>query len=139
MVFKLVCFDESKEYVPMITATKYLCHKLPRNVHNSTLSSFVTFHRILNKSNTTCDTSGARTAYSSGASEWTSGCFCEVRFAQPLASVLCFVNHWLSFFCRSLFYLSIYGFWLPLWYLQTYCSCFIWINFVSKSKFIYRN
>ena len=57
---------------------------------------------------------------SSGAPEFTPS-FCGVRFAQSL--VFCVV------FCRSLFVVvifyhciacpSIYGFWLPLWYLKT--------------------
>ena len=50
--------------------------------------------------------------------------FSGVRVTRSLVLYVCFVDHWLSFctfsfghcvVCSS----SIYGFWLPLWYLQT--------------------
>jgi len=65
--------------------------------------------------------------------------FCGVRVARSLVLYVCFVDRYLSFctfsfghcvFCSS----SIYGFWLPLWYLQTllrYCwqgTCIIWLR-----------
>jgi hypothetical protein len=53
--------------------------------------------------------------------------FSGVRVTRSLVLYICFVDHWLSFctfsfrhcvVCSS----SIYGFWLPLWYLQTLLS-----------------
>ena len=67
--------------------------------------------------------SGAETAHLSGAPEFTPD-FTGVRVTRSLALCVCFVDHCLSFcpfssghcvVCPS----SIYGFWLPLWYLQT--------------------
>ena len=76
---------------------------------------------LCNWSNTMGVTSGAGFTYLSGAQELTSGCG-GVHVAWPL--VFC-VMFWRSLFvllsyghcvvCPS----SIYGFWLPLWYLQT--------------------
>ena len=71
---------------------EYLCHKRPRMssvrcYHNPVLSSFMTYHRVCNKSNKTDAISGAGSAYPSGAPEFT-------RFFQV---VFCVV------FCRSLF------------------------------------
>ena len=68
-------------------------------------------------------TSGACTAYSSRAPEF-SVCFSGVRVTRSLVLFVCFVDRCLSF-CTFTFghYVvcpsSIYGFWLPLWYLQT--------------------
>jgi len=68
-------------------------------------------------------TSGAGTAYRSGSLEFTFG-FSEVRVTRSLVLYVCFVYRCLSFctfplghcvVCSS----SIYGFGLPLWYLQT--------------------
>jgi hypothetical protein len=61
-----------------LTVTKYLCHKWPqicsdcRN-HNPVLSSFMTYHRVCNKNNTTDPTWGAGTVYPSGAHEFALG------------------------------------------------------------------
>jgi hypothetical protein len=101
--------------------TEYLCHKWPwicsicRN-HNPVLSSFMTYHRVCNKSNTTGTTCGTGTAYPSRAPEFIVGCsgVCVTRYL--VVCVMC---------CRSLFVhysfkhcvvcpLSICGFWLPL-------------------------
>jgi len=62
--------------------------------HKPVISSLMTYHRVCSKSNTTGATSGAETAYLSGASELTLG-FCGVCVPQSL--VFCDV------FCRSLF------------------------------------
>ena len=50
------------------TITEYMCHKKLRirsvcRNYNPTLSSFMTYHRLINKSNTTDDTCWAGTAY----------------------------------------------------------------------------
>jgi len=55
---------------------EYLCHKWPRICSTCSkqfpiLSSFMTYHRVCNKINTTGVTSGAETAYHSGAPEFT--------------------------------------------------------------------
>jgi len=67
-------------------------------------------------------TSGAGTAYPSGAPEFTP-IFSGVRVTRSLVLYVCFVDHCLSFCTFSLghcvvCFSSIYGFWLPLWYLQ---------------------
>jgi hypothetical protein len=90
-------------YVPLVVSTSW---SFPHSWH---ITDFVTSH-------TTSVTSGARTAYSSGASEGSPLVFSWVHAARSL--VFCLSS------CRSLFMLlsfdhsSIYGFWLPLWYLQ---------------------
>ena len=67
--------------------------------------------------------SGAGTAYPSGSPEFTPG-FSGVRVTRSLVVYVCFADRCLSFctfsfghciVCSS----SIYGFWLPFWYLQT--------------------
>ena len=65
------------------------------------LSSFMTCHRVCNQINTTGATSGAGTAYPSGAPEFTTG-FHWVPVTRSL--VLCM-------FCRSLFVLLYFFFW----------------------------
>jgi len=55
-----------------------LCHEWPRICstclrHFPGLSSFMTYHRVCNHINTMGATIGARTAYSSGALEFTPG------------------------------------------------------------------
>jgi hypothetical protein len=57
---------------------EYLCHKWPRicstcRKHFLVLSSFMTCHRVCNQSKMTGATSGARTAHSSWAPEFTPG------------------------------------------------------------------
>ena len=102
----------------------YLCHKWPRicsicRKHFPVLFSFMTHHQL----NTTGATRGAGTAYPCGAPEFSSG-FSGVRVTRSLVLYVCFVDRCLSFcplsfghcvVCSS----SIYGFWLPIWYLQT--------------------
>jgi len=68
-------------------------------------------------------TSGAGTAYPFGAHEFTPG-FSGIRVTRSLVLYVCFVNRCL-FFCTFSFGHCVvcsspmYGFWLPLWYLQT--------------------
>jgi hypothetical protein len=68
-------------------------------------------------------TSGAGTAYPSGAPEFTPG-FSGVRVTRSLVLYVCFVDRCLSFCAFSFGHCvvcssSTYGFRLPLWYLQT--------------------
>ena len=62
--------------------------------HFPVLSSFMTYHRICNQSSTLGATSGAGTAYPSGASEFTSGFQCGscylILFCTSLFVLLCF-------------------------------------------------
>jgi len=74
-----------------------VCHN-----HNPVLSSFMTYHRVCNKSNTTGATCGSGTAYPSEAPEFTPS-FSGLRVARSL--VFCVV------FCRSLFALLSFFFW----------------------------
>ena len=106
------------DILPLSTLLCSICRK-----HFPFLSSFMTYHRGCNKINTTCATTGAGTAYPSGAPEFTTD-FSGVRVTRSLVLCVCFVDRCLSFCafsvghcvaCSSL----IYGFWLPLWYLQT--------------------
>ena len=57
-----------------LTVTECLCYKGPRicsvcRNHYLVLSSFMNYHRVCNKSNTTGATSASRTTYSSGIPE----------------------------------------------------------------------
>jgi hypothetical protein len=103
----------------------------------------MTYHWLCDYSNTTDVTSGTGTVYHSGAHELTSGSS-GVRVTRSLVLCVCFVDRCLVLFLlsivfsvilRSLFgtfsfvqcvfcYSSIYGFWLPLWYLHSLHS--IW-------------
>jgi hypothetical protein len=97
-----------------LTVTEYLSHKWP----------LICYHRLFNKNNTTGNTCEAGTADPSGAHEFTPVCsgvrvarylvFC-VKFCRSLF-VLVFFFSWPMFVCPS----SNYGFWLPLWYFQTF-------------------
>jgi hypothetical protein len=69
-----------------------LCHKWPRicsvcRNRNQVLSPFMTYHRVCNKSYTTCATHGTGTAYPSRANEFTSGIL--VGFVLLDLSFLC--------------------------------------------------
>jgi len=74
------------------------------------------------KSNRKVVTNGAGTAYPSGAPKFT---LVEFVLLNIWSSVWCVVDHCLTLFfghqvvCPS----SIYGFWLSLWYLQTFLTC----------------
>ena len=101
-----------------------ICHKWPRicstcRKHFPVLSLFTTYYRVCS---TTGATSGAGTAYPSGAPEFTP-VFSGVRVTRSLVLYVCFVDRCLSFcsfsFGHGVVCSSIYGFWLPLWYLQT--------------------
>ena len=74
---------------------------------------------------TTGRTSGAGTAYPSGAPEFTP-VFSGVRVTRSLVVCVCFEDRCLSFctfsFGHCVVSPSINGFWLPLWYLQALLS-----------------
>jgi len=76
--------------------------------------------------NTTGVTSGEGKAYPFGAPVFTS-CFSRVRVTRSLVLCVCFVDRCLSFspfsFGHYVVSSSIYGFWLPLLYLQTLLWC----------------
>ena len=71
------------------------------NVHDVTsyprCSSFVTYHRVCNYIDPTGGTSGAGTAYPSGAHEFTPVFFSVVRVTRSLDLCVCFVDRCLSF------------------------------------------
>ena len=84
-----------------LTVTEVLCHNWPRicsvcRNQNPVFSSWLTYHRVCNKSNTTSVICGAGTAHSSGAHAFTPG-FSGIRVARFL--VFCVV------ICTSLFVL----------------------------------
>jgi hypothetical protein len=104
-----------------------MCHKWPQicstcHKHFPVLSSFTTYCRVFGWINTTGATNGAGTAYPSEAPEFTP-VFSGVRVTRSLVLYVCFVDRCLSFctfsFGHCVVCSSIYGFWLPLWYLQT--------------------
>jgi hypothetical protein len=111
-----------------LNVMEYLCHKWPWicstcRKHFPVLFSFKTYFLVCYSINTTGATNGAETAYSSGAPEFTPG-FSGVHVIPSLVLYVCFVDCCLyfctfsfghCFVCSS----SIYGLWLPLWYLQT--------------------
>ena len=89
--------------------------------HNSVLCSFMTYNWVYNKSCTGCGATDGVWSALPFRSTWFHFRFSRVRVAWPL--VFCVV------LCRLLFVLLsfghcvvcplIYGFWLPVWYLQT--------------------
>jgi len=128
-----------------LIVAEYLCYKEPqicstRHNHNPVLCSFMTYHRVCNKikSNARDATCGAGTAYPSGTADQFILFLCGIHVARSL--VFCVL------FCRSLFVLlsfyighfivcpSIYGFWLPLWYLQTFLIRINRFHFLAKSQ-----
>jgi hypothetical protein len=95
--------DRRSESFTVATMTWWIVwnifHKWPRIVvlchyHNTTLSSFMTYHRMFYKSNTTGTTSGTSTDYHSWAHEYTR-CLSGVRVAQ--------IFRFLVVFCTPLF------------------------------------
>ena len=114
------------------TATKYLCHKLPRicsvcRNYYPVLSSFITYHRICNKSNTTGASCGKWTTClyrAPGLTSW--GFVLQSTWVDLLTSwgfvlldlLLCSV---LSLYCLSLFDLR-------LLITPMISSCFPWID-----------
>jgi hypothetical protein len=89
----------------------------------------MTNHRICNNSNTTCVTSGTRTAYSSGAHEFILGVFVGFLLLFLMAFVQCFVNHCLSFFGWPLYCLSFLDLRLLITDVIMYLMSTIWFVF----------
>ena len=126
-----ICVTNDHGYVPLFVNTS---PSFPHSWH----------HRVCNYIDTTGATSRAGTAYHSRASQFIPG-FDGVRVTRSLVLFVCFVNRCLSF-CPFAFghcvvcYSSIYGFWLPLWYLQTLDTTIVLskhhIFFLSVSAYI---
>ena len=110
--------------MPWLTVASYLYHKWPgiysvfRN-HNLVLSSFMTYHRVCKKINTTSATSGAGTAYLSVPPEFTPGFqwdwYCSVLFfcvvfCRSLFVLVYFVGHCLVFLSSIDGFYSLYPF-----------------------------
>ena len=121
-----------------------MCHKWPRicstcHKHFLVLSSFATYYRVCNLINTTGVTSGAGTAT---LPEHMSSppIFSGVRVTRSLDLCVNFVDSRLSFCIFSFDHCvvcstSIYGFWLPLWYLQTLLVLYDYLNTARKMIF----
>jgi hypothetical protein len=69
--------------------------------HNAIIFTFKISHRVCYKSNTTGTTCGAGIAYPSGAPEYTSDLYSEVRVARSLVFYI--------MFCKSLFVLFLFA------------------------------
>ena len=88
--------------------------------------SIVTYYRIINKSNTTCATSGAELVYPSKSTQLTPVAV-RFMFAQFLVFSQCFLDYIVGFLsfvivCHCVVCLSLNcSFLLPLVYLQTVC------------------
>ena len=94
-----------------LTVTEYLCHTWPRIcfvITTLVLSSFMTYHRVCNKSNTTGDICGAGTAHPSGAPEVTP-VFIWVRVSRSSVCVMICRFVLLSFFYWFLCCLSFFN------------------------------
>jgi hypothetical protein len=67
--------------------------------------------------------------------------FSGVRVTRPLVLYVCFVDRCLSFgtfsFGHCVVCSSIYGFWLPLWYLQTLLVYILWYHTFIQKKMTY--
>jgi len=115
-----------------LTAMEYLCHKLPQICstckHFPVLSSFMTYHRVVTR--LTRRMSLVEQKLLTLPEHLSSlPVFSEVCVTRSLVLYACFVDRCL-FFCTFSFghcvvsSSSIYGFWLPLWYLQTLLKTF---------------
>ena len=103
----LICWPSITHLYCWLTVTEYMCHKSPHicfasGNHNQVLSSFMTYHRVNNKSNTTTATCGEKTAFHFGPSEFTTDFQC-VRVARSLVFYV--------LFCRLLFVVLSFWFW----------------------------
>ena len=109
-----------------------VCHKWPWRCsvcsnHRPVISSFVTYHRVCNKSNTMGTTGYCLPFRSTWVHTWFLVGFMLfdlVAFCVMLCRSVCPFSFGHGIFCSP----SIYGFWLPFWHLQTFLcqkSCFI--------------
>jgi hypothetical protein len=114
-------------------------HNVCRNII-PVISSFMICHRACKKNNTTGATCGAETAYTFGAFEFTP-VFSGVRVARSLVFCVMFYRSLFAPFCAFSFghcvvCPSIYDFWLPIWYLQTFLiTCRIFLSSHSKHHY----
>jgi hypothetical protein len=111
-----------------MTAMEYMCHRWPRicstcRKHFPVLSSFMTYHRVVTR--LTRPVSLMDQELLTLPEHMSSPpVFSGVRVTRSLVLCVCFVDRFL-FFCIFSFghcvvcSSSIYGLWLPLWYLQT--------------------
>ena len=120
-----------------LTGMKYLCRKWPRicstcRKHFSVLFSFTTYHRVWLTPRVSLVEQELHTLPKHLSSP---PVFSGVRVTRSLVVYVCFVDRCLSF-CTFSFghcvvcFSSIYGFWLPLWYLQTLSTCHVTNNLV---------
>ena len=83
-------------------------------------------------------TSGAGTAYASRAPECSPPVFSGVHVTRSLVLCVCFVDRCVSFctfsFGHCVVCSSIYGFWLPLWYLQTLLILSTWLYLDTHTR-----
>ena len=87
--------------------------------------SFLSYHRVYNKSNTTGATSGAGVTYSSKPPEFTPG-WCKIQ-SLPFCIIFCrsvFVALSILFWSLNCLFFDL-RFWLLLWYVQTYLTYYI--------------
>ena len=127
-------------YHSLKTRLKKIIHYVFYTFRNdfSVVSSFMTYHRVCNYSNTTCVTNGAGTANTSGEPEFTPGFYwgsCYSNF-----SYMCiFADRCLSFCTFSFGHCVVcsstkYGFWLPPWNIQIHALRRHWLSFLLISK-----
>ena len=122
-----------------LTCMEYLCHKWSRigatcRKHFPVLSSFTTYYRICNYINTTGATSGAGTAYPSGAPQSIPG-FSGVRVTRSLDLYVCFVDRCFSF-CTFFFAIVLS---VLLRYMISDCSFGIFKLFFWRFAYLFKH
>jgi len=110
-----------------------MCHQWPRicyvcRNHNPVLTSFMTYHRVYSKSYATGATCEVDTNLLSFWSTWVESQFyrgscCSIFSFLCSALQISVCPFFLFSFCHCVVCPSIYGFWLPLWILQTFAFC----------------
>jgi hypothetical protein len=115
------------------TVMEYLCNKRPRicsvcRNRIPVLSSFMTYHRVCNKINTTGATCGTRTAHPSRAPEFTLPDFSGILVVRSLIlCVMLFVCLFVLFFLWSLCCLSVFD-------LRLLITPWVSSNFFNQTK-----
>lgn len=105
-LYACLCYYSSKRFTPLAamacsTVTDYMCHELPR-IHyvchnpNPDLSSFISYHRVCNKSKTASVTGGAgivdRSGHHSSHRFFVGVMFLSFYFLCRIACLLSFVR-----------------------------------------------
>ena len=118
-----------------LTVLEYLCHKLPRvcstcRKHFPIFSSFMTYHVFVTRLTRRVPLV-EQELMTLPEHLCSSPVFCGVRITRSLVLCVCFVYRCLSFWTFSFGHAvvcssSIYGFWLPFWYLQTLLGPFFY-------------